>query len=235
MKTTVYITKKLVFAVLLLVIGVYCTLYGILSLYREFRCVSLEDLTMNNYWKGAYVAGAIDSCLTVYVENNNGPRPMGTSGGFITLGATSYECNTIPMADSHYIRIMLPEGDAVDALEKLVAGKGDGVYVEGQIVKEMTERNIPWYEHCEQIKNPQEEVLDDYVIKQISFSKRHNVLYFGIGLLVVMILYIWKGKLISDAYDVEEEPEKRMVKNSDFQPWNSRVDRDNGHFEQKNL
>lgn len=222
MKTTIYITKKLVFAVLFLVIGGYCTLYGIVSLYREFRCIPVEDLSMHNYRKGAYVAGTIDSCLTVNVMNISGQgKDLGTSGGYITLGAV-YECYTIPMADSHYIRIMLPEKDTVDAMDDLIAGEGEGVYVEGQIVREMTERNIPWYENCEQIKNPQEEVLGDYVIKQISFEKRRNVLYFGIGMLIVMIFAIWKGKMIAEAYDVEEEPKKRQVEkieNSEFEPW----------------
>lgn len=224
MKTTIYITKKLVFAVLLLLIGGYCTLYGIVSLYRELRCIPVEDLSMHNYRKGVYVAGTIDSCLTVNVFNINGQgKDMGSSGGFITLGAV-YECYTIPMADSHYIRIMLPDEDTVDAMDDLVAGNNEGVYVEGQIVKEIMERNIPWYENCEQIKNPQEEVLDRYVIKQISFSKRRNVLYFGIGMLAVMIFAIWKGKILSDDFVAEEEPEKEKrvvekVENSEFEPW----------------
>lgn len=91
--------------------------------------------------------------------------------------------------------------------------------MEGQIVKEMMGRNIPWYERCEQIRDPQKEVLGDYVIKQISFEKRRNVLYFGIGMTVVMALVIWKGKVMAEAYDVEKEPEKRVVANGDFEPW----------------
>ncbi len=203
MKKTIYITKKLVITFLFLVIGGYCILYGLLSLYREFRCIPVEDLSMYNYQKGAYVAGTIDSCLTVNVQTLSGKgKDLGTSGGFITMGAM-YECYTIPMADSHYIRIMLPDGDTVDAMDDMIAGKSECVYVEGQIVKEIMERNIPWYENCEQIKNPQKEVLGDYVIKQISFSKRRNVLYFGMGILAVMIFAIWKGKIISDDIVVE--------------------------------
>lgn len=220
MKTTIFITKKLVFAVLLLVIGGYCTLYGILSLYREFRCIPIGELTMDNYREGAYVAGTIDSCLIIYVENINGQKAMGESCGFITnLGAAIYDCYTIPMADSHYIRAMLLEGDTVDAMDDLIAGNNEGVYVEGQIVKQMLEPNIPWYEHCEQIKNPQEEILDGYEIKQISFDNRRNVLYFGIGILAVMFFAIWKGKILSDDFVTEEEPEERLVENSEFEPW----------------
>ncbi|MDE7258728.1 MAG: hypothetical protein K2N77_05765 [Lachnospiraceae bacterium] len=169
---------------------------------------------MANYRKGAYVAGTIDSCLTINVQG----KDLGESVSFITMGAI-YHCYTISMADSHYIRIMLPNEDTVDALDDLIAGECEGVYVEGQIVKQITERNIPWYEHCEQIKNPQEEVLDGYEIRQISFSNRRNVLYFGLGMLLVMILVFWKGKIIPEVYDVEEEPEKRLVKNSEFEPW----------------
>lgn len=223
MKTTVYITKKLVFAVLFLVIGLYCTLYGIRSLYREFRCIPLADLTMSNYRKGAYVAGMIDACLTVDVETINGYKPLGTAGGFITnFGATIYDCYTIPMADSHYIRIQLSDEDTKNAVDAMIAGKSEGVYVEGQIVKQMIGRNMPWYEHCEQIKNPQEEVLDIYEIRQISISNRRNVLYFGLGMTAVMILIIWKSKLITEAYDVEEESEEQpieIVENREFEPW----------------
>lgn len=222
MKTTVYVTKKLVIAFLFLVIGVYCTLYGIITVYREFRCIPLEDLSMNNYRKGAYVAGTVDSCLTVNVQTLSGKgKDLGASCGYITLGA-NYDCYTIPMADSHYIRIMLPDEDTKDAMDDLIAGNNEGVYVEGQIVKEMLEPNIPWYENCEQVKNPQEEVLDGYEIRQISFGNRRNVLYFGIGMTAVMIFVIWKGKIIAEAYDVEEEPKKRSVEkveNSEFEPW----------------
>lgn len=217
MKTTVYITKKLAFAVLFLMIGVYCTLYGIITVYREYRCIPLEDLSMKNYRKGAYVAGTIDSCVTNVVDG----KAMGESVGYITMVGI-FHCYTIPMTDSHYIRIMLPDEHKVHALDDLIAGNGEGVYVEGQILKEMVEPNYLFYEHCEQIKNPQEEVVDGYEIRQISFSNRRNVLYFGIGMTAVMIFVIWKGKLIAEAYDVEEEAEKlpiKKVENSEFEPW----------------
>ncbi|MBD5507630.1 MAG: hypothetical protein HDR05_06195 [Lachnospiraceae bacterium] len=219
MKTTIYITKKLVIAILFLAIGVYCTLYGILSLYREFRCVPIEDLTMDNYREGAYVAGTIDSCLTNHVQTlGTEGKDLGVSVSFIT-GKGIFDCYTIPMADSHYTRIMLPDKDTKNAMDDLIDGNNEGVYMEGQIVREMTERNIEWYEHCEQIRNPQEEVLDGYEIRQISFSNRHNVLYFGIGMSAVMIFAIWKWKIISDDVVVEEEQEKRLVENSEFEPW----------------
>lgn len=224
MKTTVYITKKLVITILFLLIGVYCTLYGIRSLYREFRCIPVDGLTMGNYRKGAYVAGTIDSCLTVNVMTLSGKgKDMGTAGGFITnFGATIYDCYTIPMADSRYIRIELSDEDTKDAVDDLIAGNNEGVYVEGQIIREMMPPNIAWYENCEQIKNLQEEVLGGYEIRQISFSNRRNVLYFGMGLSAVMILVLWKGKLIAEAYDVEKESEEQpveIVENREFELW----------------
>ena len=224
MKATVYITKKLVITILFLLFGVYCTLCGIRSLYREFRCIPLEDLSMNNYRKGAYVAGTIESCLTNHVQTlGSQGKDLGTAGGFITnFGATIYDCYTIPMADSRYIRIELSDEDTKDAVDDLIAGNNKGVYVEGQIIREMMPPNISFYEHCEQIKNPQEEVLGGYEIRQISFGNRRNVLYFGLGLSAVMILVLWKGKLIAEAYDVEKESEKQpveIVENSEFEPW----------------
>lgn len=227
MKTTVYITKKLVITILFLLIGVYCTLYGLLSLYREFRCIPVGDLSMNNFRKGAYVAGTFESCLTNHVQTlGSQGKDLGTSGGFITnFGATIFDCYTIPMADSRYIRIELSDEDTKDAVDDLIAGNSEGVYVEGQIIREMMPPNIPFYEHCEQIKNPQEEVLGGYEIRQISFSNRRNVLYFGMGLSAVMILVLWKGKLIAEAYDVEEESEEQpieIVENREFEPWKPR-------------
>ena len=198
MKITVSVAKQIVIVFLLLVIGGCCTLYGISTIYREFRCIPIEELSMDNYRKGAYVAGTVDSLLTIDVDG----IVLGESVGFITMGPT-YHCYTIPMADSHYIRIMLPDEDTVDALENLIAGEGEGVYVEGQIVKEMKERNMQWYERSEQLENPEEEILGEYVIKQISFRKRRNVLYFGIGILAVTIFAIWKWKIISDDFVVE--------------------------------
>lgn len=191
MKITASIAKNIIIVVLLLVIGGFCTLYGILTIYREFHCLPIEELSMDNYQKGAYVAGTIDSLLTVDADG----VVLGESVGFVTMGPT-YHCYTIPMADSHYIRIMVPNEETVDALEGLIAGENEGVYVEGQIVKEMKKRNIAWYERCEQIKDPQEEILGNYVIKQISFSRRRNVLFFGIVMLAVLIWAIWKGKML---------------------------------------
>ena len=198
MRITISIAKQIVIVFLLLVIGGCCTLYGISTIYRELRCIPIEELSMDNYRKGAYVAGTVDSLLTINVDD----IVLGESVGLITMGPT-YHCYTIPMADSHYIRIMLPDEDTVDALENLIAGEGEGVYVEGQIVKEMKERNMQWYERSEQLENPEEEILGEYVIKQISFRKRRNVLYFGIGILAVMIFAIWKWKIISDDVVVE--------------------------------
>ena len=198
MKITISIAKQIVIVFLLLVIGGCCTLYGILTIYRELRCVPIEELSMDNYREGAYVAGTVDSLLTIDVDG----IVLGESVGFITMGPT-YHCYTIPMADSHYIRIMLPDEDTVDALENLITGEGEGVYVEGQIVKEMKERNMQWYERSDQLEDPEEEILGEYVIKQISFRKRRNVLYFGIGILAVTIFAIWKWEIISDDFVVE--------------------------------
>ena len=198
MRITISIAKQIVIVFLLLVIGGCCTLFGISTIYRELRCIPIEELSMDNYRKGAYAAGTVDSLLTINVDD----IVLGESVGLITMGPT-YHCYTIPMADSHYIRIMLPDEDTVDALENLIAGEGEGVYVEGQIVKEMKERNMQWYERSEQLENPEEEILGEYVIKQISFRKRRNVLYFGIGILAVMIFAIWKWKIISDDVVVE--------------------------------
>lgn len=199
MRITISIAKKIIIVFLLLVISGSCMLYGILTIYREFQCIPIGELAMDNYQEGVYVAGTIDSLLTV----DAGGVVLGESVGFVTMGPT-YHCYTIPMADAHYIRIMLPNEDTVNALENLIAGKcEEGVYVEGQIVKEMKKRNIAWYERSEQITDPEEEILGDYVIKQISFSKRRNVLYFGIGMLAVVIFAIWKWKIISDDFVVE--------------------------------
>ena len=198
MKITISIAKQIVIVFLLLVIGGCCTLYGILTIYRELQCAPIEELSVDNCRKGAYVAGTVDSLLTINVDG----IVLGESVGFVTMGPT-YHCYTIPMADSHYIRIMLPDEETVDALEDLIAGEGEGVYVEGQIVKEIKKRNMQWYESSDQLEDPEEEILGDYVIKQISFRKRRNVLYFGIGILAVMIFAIRKWKIISDDFVVE--------------------------------
>lgn len=112
---------------LFLLIGVCCTLSGIRSRYREFCYIPIEDLTMDNCREGAYVAGTIDSCLTVKVSNISGvDKDMGTSGGFITnLGAAIYDCYTIPTADFHYVRVMLLD-DKTDALNAMIAGNRQG-------------------------------------------------------------------------------------------------------------
>ena len=56
--------------------------------------------------------------------------------------------------------------------------------------------------------------LEGYVVKQISFSKRRNILYFGLGILAIMIFVIWKGKNISDDFVIERVEESVDVKDS---------------------
>lgn len=212
MKRTIYITKQMVIAVLFLLVGGYCTLCGIISLYRANRYIPLDRLTADNCREGAYIAGTIESCVTITVDG----KELGESDAYISLmGGGNYHCFTVPMADSQYIRIMLSNEDTADAMQGIIVGESKGVYVEGQITKEMTSINYPWYERnaqlkdlqnqrSVQVKDPQEEILQDYVIKQISFEKRSKTLYLGIEILVITIFIIWRGKILQLWNGMEE-------------------------------
>lgn len=199
-KTQIYITRQLVAAVLFLLIGGVCTLYGLRSLYRESRCIALEDLSADNYREGAYVAGMIESCATITVQG----KELGVPVSFIAMGGTR-ECYTIPMADSRYTRIMVIDQDTIDGIEQVIDKTGKGIYVEGEITKEMTEPNYRWYEQCEQIGDPREDVVNGYEIREISFGKRRSVLVLGVEIVLLTVFALWKGNILSNAYDSESE------------------------------
>ncbi len=90
---------------------------------------------------------------------------------------------------------MLVDEDTVDEMEKLIGGETESVRMEGQISREPVPPNTAWYEQSEQIKNPYQDVVPEVVIKQISFKKRHEVLYVGIMFLALVGLYIWQNGL----------------------------------------
>ncbi len=190
-RTTIHITKQSVMILVFLAAGILCTFNGVRSYYREYRYIPLEHLSAGNCKEGDYVAGMIERCATITV----GRKVMGQSNAYSPSILKTYYFYTIPMNDGNYIRLMLVDEDTVDEMEKLIGGETESVRMEGQISREPVPPNTAWYEQSEQIKNPYQDVVPEVVIKQISFKKRHEVLYVGIMFLALVGLYIWQNGL----------------------------------------
>lgn len=196
MKTTIYVTKEVIFALVLFAVGGYCTLYGAKSLYREKTNVLLEMLSAEQCQRKIYVAGTMERPVTITV----GRQTVGESRSFLTLTG---DCHfyTLPLADGRFITVMLKRKETVAAMERLVKGGGPGVPLEGQIVKELIEPNYEWLAQSAQIKDPKKDVVAGIAIMEISFSERRKFLYVGALTLLLAVWYVWQRGLLRETVD----------------------------------
>ena len=181
-KIRIQITKGYIITLLFLVFGLINFFNGMKAYYDSKNAVLLSELKFDECAEGQYVRGSIESYVVKRLET----KYFGNSGTLITAMGTEYNFYTIPTADNKYIRIMIRDKSDTDALEEFVRGQGEGVYIEGEIVKSALPLNYGWYKGVEGWENKvlEEIVHPNYVIKEIDFSKKMKQVYIGIVLML---------------------------------------------------
>lgn len=193
MRTTIRISKELVIFLLFLIAGIFCVACGMISMQKEKCAIDIHELDATNcvkgtYVKGTYVKGYFDSYITKnYVNLGNG----GTSAIHQVLidGMKEYGFVTVPIQDNRYIQVMISDKDIVQQLEHINPNEIPKMYIEGEIVKAPVDVNYKWYEDSNAPEGFHvEDIVADYVMKQIDFADKTKWLYAGISFLLCSIL-----------------------------------------------
>lgn len=191
MKRTVCISKEAIFIVLCFFGGMFCFVHGADSLLREKKSIELHALSERDCMKGQYVRGNVDSYLVKDIVNLGNGGISGVSQELV-LGITEYAVCTIPIEGNKYIQIMFSDKDKVKALKN----NRKNIYFEGEIVLSPITVNYGWYEHINNCENfSPENIISEYVIKEIQYAQKKEWMYIGLLLLAFsIILYLQNHK-----------------------------------------
>lgn len=188
MRTTIRISKELVFFLVFLIAGIFCVVCGMTSIQKEKHAIEIQALNEDACVHGVYVKGYLDSYITKnYVNLGNG----GISAIHQVLidGVKEYGFVTVPIQDNQYIQVMISDKDVLQQLEHINPNEMPKMYIEGEIVKAPVDVNYKWYEDSNAPEGFRvEDIMADYAVKQIDFADRTKWLYAGISFLLCSIL-----------------------------------------------
>lgn len=189
MKRTVYISKEVIFILLFFFGGIVCFVYGADSLLREKKSIEMHALSERDCRKGQYVRGNVDFYLVKDIVNLGNGGVSGISQELV-LGITEYAVCTIPIEGNKYIQLMFSDKDRIKALKN----NRKNIYFEGEIVPSPIDVNYQWYEHINNCENfSPENIISEYVIKEIQYAQKKKWMYIGLLLLTFsIILYLIK-------------------------------------------
>jgi hypothetical protein len=144
----------------------------------DIGALEKEDCT-----KGVYVKGYISSYLTI------GDRAFSAISQELIDGLMEYGFVTIPVKDNYYICVMLSDKVSVRKLYNVNPEEPMAIYIEGEIVRSPVEINYKWYEDVNEIGAfDTDNIISDYVIKQVNYENKKNWIYMGIVLLFCSLL-----------------------------------------------
>jgi hypothetical protein len=187
-RTIIRISKKLVFFLLLFIVGSISLAYGVTSIHKEKSALDIGALEKEDCTKGVYVKGYISSYLTKDIVNL-GDGAISAISQELTEGTTEYGFVTIPVRDNCYICVMLSDKDSVKKLYHVNPEEPMAIYIEGEIIKSPIELNYKWYEDVNEISTFDiDNIIPDYVIKQVNYEDKRNWIYMGIVLLFCSLL-----------------------------------------------
>ncbi len=189
MRTTIYITKQLVIFLLFLAFNIYVIVQGVEARqeYRErtelseLRAESIESMEV-----GDYVYGSFDS----FVGNTESGLFNGTARVIVAMPA-DYHLYTIPTGNGQFIRIWIGDLDRLDVLEEYDKGYGEEVSFEGELLNLPIDNHyLDWCDGVGREDFAAEKVIPEYVIREVSFEKKKEILDAGIVLLVVTVVQL---------------------------------------------
>jgi hypothetical protein len=187
-RMTIRISKKLVLFLLFFIIGSISIVCGVTSIHKEKSALDIGVLDKGDCTKGVYVKGYISSYLTKDIENL-GDGAISAISQELTDGLMEYGFVTIPVRDNYYICVMLSDKDSVKNLYNVNPEEPMAIYIEGEIVKSPVEINYKWYEKINGIEAfDTDNIISDYVIKQVNYENKKNWIYIGLVLLFCSLL-----------------------------------------------
>ena len=211
MKTTIYITKELVFFLLLLSLNLFFLWKGMVAYDRSENRIRIDKLTAADCKEGNYVVGTIDRyARTLSYDEFGGVHFSGVSTEIIA--DKDYKVYTIPAGEGQYIRIMVGDIWRKKALGAFHDGQGESVSFEGKLLE--TSMSTHYKDWCDSVpeENFADKVISQYVIKEISIEKEKKILDAGFTFLIATFLQLLTLQGVVVTREIVKKPGRIPVK-----------------------
>lgn len=186
------ISKRAILWAIAFLIGFIMLSQGISAKVRYSHAVPFSELDSSNCMEGNYVIGTIDDYLQKSIQNLGSGSYSGVSDTYLTYSKT-YDIYNVPIANNHYIRIMVADSDTKRLLANENNSGGVSIYFEGKIVDAPFELNATWYEDITEFDT--DSVLANFMVKQTSSQNISKVIYGGLSILICCLLFLFAGYL----------------------------------------
>lgn len=212
MRTNISISKRIVFNIIIFVIGLVLLLGGVKSYYKYKHAIPIKNLNEWDCKEGKYVIGNINEYVVKKMAGTD--KYAGISSTLLTLTGKAYDFYTIPIAQNSYIRIMMSDNSILDKLKNFTVGKGEGVYFEGEIINSPIEISLKWYDGIEGFNT--ENLVKSYVIKEINIKSKKDLTYIGLLLVIFSVLLFYSSGGINSVITKENDIDDLKSKNNDY-------------------
>ena len=212
MRTNISISKRIVFNIIIFVIGLVLLLGGVKSYYKYKHAIPIKNLNEWNCKEGKYVTGNIDEYVVRKMEGTG--KFAGSGHTLLTLTGKAYEFYTIPIAENSYIQIMISDNSILDKLKNYTEGKGEGVNFEGEIITPPIEISLEWYNGIEGFNT--ENLVKSYVIKEINIKNKKDLTYIGFLLVIFSVLLFYSNGGINSVITKENDIDSLKPKNNNY-------------------
>ncbi|MDE6663250.1 MAG: hypothetical protein K2K46_07875 [Lachnospiraceae bacterium] len=214
MRTNISISKRIVFNIIIFVIGSVLLLGGVKSYYKYKHAIPIRNLNEWDCKEGKYVSGSIDEYIGQKLEVGNKSIFMGSCTTLLTLTGKAYEFYTVPIAQDSYIRIMLSDKSILDKLKNFSEGKGEGIYFIGEIKASPIEAPIKWYDRIEGFSSA--DVVKSYVIREINIKSKKDLTYIGLLLVIFSVLLFYSSGGINNIVTKENDTDGIKPKSNNY-------------------
>lgn len=181
MKYNVSFTKRIIFTVIIFIIGVIFLSVGLRSYIIYSNALHLETLNRQDLQTGKYIVGNVDTYVQGIRYENNIFHDINQV--HITAWKT-YDYYAIPIEEDSYITLLIADDSAKAQLDAFEDGHGESVYFEGIIIEPSKQLNYELDETMEDF-NP-ENFVDSFAVKETKLTYR-NPIILGILLLIFSI------------------------------------------------
>ncbi len=213
MRTNISISKRIVFNIIIFVIGLVLLLGGVKSYYKYKHAIPIKDLNEWDCKEGRYVTGNIDEYVVKKMAGTD--KFVGSGHTLLTLTGKAYEFYTIPIAENSYIQIMISDNSILDKLKNFTEGKGEGVNFEGEIITSpIEELTLKWYDGIEGFNT--ENLVKTYVINEINIKSKKDLTYIGLLLVIFSVFLFYSDGGINNVITKENDIDGIKSKNNNY-------------------
>ncbi|MDE5933077.1 MAG: hypothetical protein K2H40_11445, partial [Lachnospiraceae bacterium] len=148
-------------------------------------------------------------------------------------GGREYRFYTIPIAGGQYIQIMAYHKETKSAIQNLIKGEEISVPFVGILVRPPLKISLQWYENIPGFQP--ENLVQDYVLKEIDLNGQKNLMIIGgILLFTALLLYAQSGGIQKRVLEPERFDKIELLYTNSYNKENElEVERDRIHLYRK--